>query len=466
MGLTVNNVNTLSLLNILNQTSAKQSASLTKLSTGFKINKGSDDPAGLIAVQSLSAELTAVDAAINNGQRANSVLDVADASLGEIGSLLSEIETLAAQSTSSGGLSAAEISANQAQIDNAIDAINRIVQTTTFNGKRLLDGQQGIRATASSPTLVTDVKLYSRPTSNSSQSFAVSVESAGTVASATVADLGVSISAAEFTVTGTAGTATITVAASDAITDIRDKIIAAASETGVSASVSGTELHIQSREYGTNAFVGSTFISGDTDFAAGVQQTTGTDASVTVNGQQAFVDGLRVSFNSNGSSGEFSLTATGNTTSGSVGTLNIAGGGLTFQLGTASNTQATVGISSIFAHELGDTNTGFLSELKSGGANDLSTNANNAVLIAKSAINQVATQRGRIGGFQKFQVETSINSLNATKISLESARSLINDVDFAVETAELSRQNTLLQSSISLLGVAGQQTSQVLSLLR
>ncbi|HPF40155.1 MAG TPA: flagellin [Phycisphaerae bacterium] len=464
MGLTVNNVNTLSLLNILNKTSAKQSDSLTKLSTGFKINKGSDDPAGLIAVQSLSAELTAVDAAITNGQRANSVLDVADASLGEIGDLLSEIETLAAQSTSSGGLSAAEIAANQAQIDNAIDAINRIVQTTTFNGKRLLDGQQGIRATASSPTLVTDVKLYSRPTSNSSQSFAVNVESAGTVASATLATL-TSISAAEFTVTGTAGTATITVAASDAITDIRDKIIAAASETGVSASVSGSELHIQSREYGTNAFVGSTFISGDTDFAGGVQQTTGTDAQVTVNGQQAFVDGLRVSFNSNGSSGEFSLTAAGNTTSGSVGTLNIAGGGLTFQLGTASNTQATVGVNSIFAHELGDSSNGFLSELKSGGANDLSTNANNAVLIAKSAINQVATQRGRIGGFQKFQVETSINSLNATKISLESARGLINDVDFAVETAELSRQNVLLQSSISLLGVAGQQSSQILALL-
>jgi len=84
MGLTVNNVNTLSLLNILNSTSNDQSNTLTKLSTGFNINKGSDDPAGLIAVQSLSAELTAVDAAINNGQRANSVLDVADSALGEI----------------------------------------------------------------------------------------------------------------------------------------------------------------------------------------------------------------------------------------------------------------------------------------------------------------------------------------------------------------------------------------------
>jgi len=379
--------------------------------------------------------------------------------------LLSEIESLAAQSTSSGGLSAAEVSANQAQIDNAIDSINRIVQTTSFNGKRLLDGQQAIRATASSPTLVNDVKLFSRPSTNTNQSFSVNVESAGTVASATLASSLTGISAAEFSVTGTAGTATITVAASDSITDIRDKIVAAASETGVSAAVDGTDLTLQSREFGSDAFVAASFISGDSDFATGVQQTTGSDAVVTVNGQNAFVDGLQVNFNSNGTSGQFTLTETGNQTAGSVGTIDITDGGLTFQLGTASNTQSTLGINALFANELGDGTVGFLSEIRSGGANDLSTDANNAVLIAKQAIGQVANQRGRIGGFQRFQVESSINALNATKISLESARGAINDVDFATATAELSRQNVLLQSQTSLLGVANQQTAQILSLL-
>ena len=55
MGLTVTNVNTLSLLNILNRTTQEQSNSLLRLSTGKKINKGSDNPAGLIAVASLNA---------------------------------------------------------------------------------------------------------------------------------------------------------------------------------------------------------------------------------------------------------------------------------------------------------------------------------------------------------------------------------------------------------------------------
>ncbi len=464
MGLTVTNVNTLSLLNILNKTTAAQSSSLTKLSTGFRINKGSDDPAGLLAVSSLSAELVAVDSAIGNSQRANSVLNTADSALGEVGNLLLEIESLAAASTSSGGLSAAEISANQQQIDNAIDAINRIVQTTSFNGKRLLDGSQAIKTSFSTPANVSDLRVFSRPSSNSSQTFQVEVVTAGEVASATLATTA-SVSAAQFSVTGALGTATITVSDSDALSAVAAKIVAAATETGVSATLSGTALKLQSREFGSKAFVAASFISGDTDFAGGVAQTTGVDAVVEVNGQRAFVDGVKVSFNSNGTSGSFTLTSTGNS-AGDAGDISITDGGLTFQLGTTSTTQATVGVSALFAHNLGDSSVGYLSTLKSGGSNSLSNDANNAVLIAKSAIGQVATQRGRVGGFQKFQVETSINSLNATKEALEGARSVIRDVDYALETSELSKQNVLLQSAISLLGVAGQQSSQILSLLR
>lgn len=465
MGLTISNSNTLTLLNILGKTTAEQSNSLTRLSTGFKLNKGSDDPAGLIAVQSLSAELTGVEAAISNGQRANTVLNTADGALVEVGNLLSEIETLAAQSTSSGGLSSSEIAANQAQIDNAIESINRIVQTTSFNGKKLLDGQQSIRTTSDSTaqTDVSDIRVFSRRTSQSNATLTVNVTTAGSVASATVANT-TSVSAAEFTVAGNLGTATIVVTDSEALTSVRDKIISAASETGVSASVSGNTLHLQSRTFGKDAFVSASHISGDTDFTD-VSYTTGTDAAVTVNGQTAFADGLRVSFSSNGTSGEFFLTAAGNA-AGSAGVITVTGGGSTFQLGTSTSTQATLGVEALFAQDLGNSTDGYLSSLKSGGSNDLSTNANNAVTVAKSAINQVATQRGRIGGFQKFQVETSINSLNATKQALNEARGVIRDTDFALETAELSRQNVLLQSGISLLGVASQQSSQILQLLR
>ncbi|QDV89809.1 Putative flagellin YvzB [Phycisphaerae bacterium RAS2] len=465
MGLTVTNSNTLSLLNILNKTSSAQSDTLAKLSTGYRVNKGSDDPAGLIAIQSLNSELVSVDAALSNSARAKSMLDVADGSLKEISSLLTQVQTLAAASVSSGGLSGAELAANQAQIDNAITAIDRIVRTSSFNGKNLLDGAQSIRATASDPTKVSDVRVYSRPSQDSTQSFAVNVTTAGTVASATLTTVSAaSLGDAQFTVTGSLGTATITVADADTFAEIRDKIIAAASETGVSASISGSELHLQSRDYGSSKFVSASLISGDTDFA-NVSRTNGTNAVVTVNGQQAFVDGLKVSYNSNGTSGDFTLTTTGNV-AGSAGNVNIDGGGATFQLGTSSNTRSTVGLNSLYSHDLGDSISGYLNTIKSGGANDLSTDANKALEIAKKAISQVATAQGRIGGFTKFQVESSVNSLNATKEGLTAARSTVRDIDFAVETAELSRQNVLLQSALSLLGVANQQSGQILSLLR
>jgi flagellin len=293
----------------------------------------------------------------------------------------------------------------------------------------------------------------------------VSVVSTGAVASATLVNNPTTVSAAQITVTGNLGTATISISAGDSLATIASKVVAAANDTGVSATVNGSTVRIQSRNYGSSQFVSATYISGDSDFAAGVAYTKGTDANVTVNGQTTFVDGLRVSFNENGFSGEFTLTAAGNV-AGSAGNIDISGGGATFQLGSTTNTRATIGIAALFSQNLGDSVTGYLSTIKSGGANDLSKNPGQAVSIAKAALTQVATQQGRIGGFQQYQVDTSINALNAAKEALTSARGVIRDVDFAAETAELSRQNVLIQSAVSLLGVANQQSAQILQLLR
>jgi len=466
MALTVTNTNTLQLLSILNRTSSDQANTLQKLSTGYRINKGSDDPAGLVAVQSLSAELTAVDAALASGQRANSFLGVADGAFQEISSLLSQIESLAAASTNSAGLSSAEVAANQAQIDSAIDTIDRIVNTTSFNGTKLLDGAQSIRTSldATANTDVSDVRIFSRRTSVTSDTLTLNVTTAGRVASATVATP-VSVSAASFSIAGKLGTTTITVAAGETLATIRDRIIAAAGETGVSARTTASSLIVVTRETGTSSYVSVSRISGDADFT-NVAYTAGANAVVTVNGQTSTADGLTVSFNSNGISGQFTLTSAGNV-AGSAGVVTVSGGGASFQLGTSgATTQQTIGIDSLASHRIGDSATGYLSQIKAGGTNSLTTNATNALAIARKAISHVATAQGRVGGFQKFAVQSTLNSLNATKKSLEEARSAIADIDYASETANLSRQNVLLQSATQLLGVANAQTSRILSLLQ
>src|SRR5215467_7598566 len=99
MAITVTNVNSLSLLNILNKTTAAQNTTVQQLSTGFRINTGKDDPAGLIAARSLDNELASVNASITNNQRTDSMLQVADGSLTQVAGLIDEIKGLAIASS-------------------------------------------------------------------------------------------------------------------------------------------------------------------------------------------------------------------------------------------------------------------------------------------------------------------------------------------------------------------------------
>ena len=78
MGLTISNINALSLLNILSRTTAAQQAVLYRISTGNKINRGADDPAGLMALMTLDSDLSAVDAGITSNQRTDSMLGAPD----------------------------------------------------------------------------------------------------------------------------------------------------------------------------------------------------------------------------------------------------------------------------------------------------------------------------------------------------------------------------------------------------
>ncbi|NQU24626.1 MAG: hypothetical protein HQ567_25365 [Candidatus Nealsonbacteria bacterium] len=113
--------------------------SAVRLSTMQRINTASDDPAGLIAVENMRAELTAINAATDNAARAGGIISTADSAMAEISSLLNTVRgnTVAAASD---GRSDAEVAALQMETDAALAAINRIGNSTSFGGKPLLDG--------------------------------------------------------------------------------------------------------------------------------------------------------------------------------------------------------------------------------------------------------------------------------------------------------------------------------------
>lgn len=155
------NVSSLTAQNRLQRTNSDLQTSLTRLSTGLRINSGKDDPAGLIASESLRSDITSINKALTNTQRANQIIGTADSALGQVSSLLNDIRGLVVEAANSGGLSENEIAANQLQVDSSLEAINRISQTTTFQGRRLLDGSLDFNTSIGGVGTVSDLRIDS-----------------------------------------------------------------------------------------------------------------------------------------------------------------------------------------------------------------------------------------------------------------------------------------------------------------
>ena len=415
MAMTVNNVSTLSLLNILNRTSTAQQDAMTKLATGKKINSGADDPAGLMAVTALTSQLTAVNAGIQSNQRTDAILGVADGALTQISTLLNDIQNLSNQSSNSAGLSADELAANQAQVDDAVASIDRIVQSTQFNGKRLLDGSLGINSEVGTAGAITDVKVFSRKSGSDDVTLTVKLDSAASAAVVTSVMTTSTSSDSTFSVQGKLGTAVITALSTENVSSVAAKINDASAQTGVSAVVSGTVLNLQSTDKGSDAFVRTKLIAGDT---VADKSDSGKDAVVTVNGQTTAVDGDHVAYAANGISVVFDLGSLTSTVALTIKGSADGQSGATFQLGTDENARATIGLDGIFSAQLGNSVEGYLKSLASGGENSLLDDPAQAAKIARIAANQVSTLQGRIGGFQKFQVRTALETFNDTKQGL------------------------------------------------
>ncbi|MFK8112164.1 MAG: flagellin [Rubripirellula sp.] len=153
------NVPSLVAQNRLQSSNNDLQTALTRLSTGLRINSGADDPAGLIASEALRSEITSLGKAITNTRRASQIISTADSSLGEVSSLLNDIRGLVVEAANTGALSDEEVAANQLQIDSSLEAINRIAQTTTFQGRKLLDGSLDFVSNAGTVSGVSDVNI-------------------------------------------------------------------------------------------------------------------------------------------------------------------------------------------------------------------------------------------------------------------------------------------------------------------
>jgi flagellin len=460
------NIQSLQAIRTLNKNNGDLSTRLQRLSTGLRINSGKDAPAGLIASETLRSEINGINQAIDNSTRAGNVINTAEGALGEVSSLLLEVQSLTNEAANNGALSPDEIKANQLQVDSILTSINRIANTTQFNGVKLLNGSldystSGVASTAIDVTTINAAKLPD----NGFTTITVEVTGSAQLGEVDFTGATVGTSAVTLEVGGNAGSEQLSFAANTATSAVAYAVNQLTDATGVSATVSGGTLRFTSDAFGADRFVSVKTIAGT--FTDG--KDFGQNASVNINGSQADVSGLVASVRTGNLDISLNLDKDFAQTVSTTGTsFNIVGGGAKFQIGSEVNRQGqiNVGISSVSTNSLGDNINGFLSSLNSGGDNSLvSGNTIQAQKILSQAIRQVATLRGRLGALQKDVLDTNVNSLNVALENVTSSESAIRDADFASETAALTRAQILVQANTSVLSQANSAPQQVLALL-
>jgi flagellin len=454
--------------------------SLERLSSGLKINRGADNPAGLIVSERLRAEVAAVGQAINNSSRAINVIATTEGALNEVSALLSDIQGLLVEAANTGAFSDEEIAANQLQIDSSIDSITRIANTTVFAGRKLLNGELDYVLSAVDTTRLADVRVLSAKFGSQPYiGVAVRVLQSAQQAQLSFAGPGLGATGATIDISGPEGVITLQFPASATSVQMVSAINAQVDSTGVRAVASGaggaSGLRIYSDRYGSDAFVSVRAISGTFTvrdrLGVTVPRTEGRDATATINGVSTTSSGLNLSVSTTTLKADVILSSTfGGGSVVGLGTSNfqITSGGALFQLGPQVNTnlQENLGVQSLQANKLGNAIVGYLADLKSGQSKSMTTGRfREASDVVKEVITQVAVLRGRLGAFEKDTLQTNINQLQITSENLSSSESVIRDTDFAEETSELTRSQILVQAGNSVLAIANAQSQNVLTLL-
>ena len=456
----------------LNRSYKQLDTTMSHLSTGLRISRGKDDPAGLIVSERLRSEIRAASQAISNTQRASLVVSTTEGALDEVNALLKDIQAKIVEAANDGAFSPEERDANQLQIDSAIDSITRIANTTSFAGRMLINGElqydvSGVQSAAIAAQQVHATQFGSL----SSVPVNVVVASAATQAS-----LGFPFAALSspnpvtIEIRGEAGVTSLSFGSNTAASTVAEGIRAVADATGISAVTSATPasgFRLMSREYGSDEFITIRTLNTNGNFwptGSDPATTKGIDATASVNGSVAAARGNHLFVKNTQLDIELYLTPN----FASNTSFTITGGGALFQVGPHVNTnlQVNMAVGSVAATALGNTEIGFLAQVKTGGNYELRKEEyDHAARIVDKAIDQISVLRGRLGSFERNTLDTNMNQLGITVENLMSSESTLRDADFAYETSQLARNQILVSAGTTVLTLANQTTQSVLRLL-
>lgn len=470
MGLTIaNNIASLNAQHNLGRAASAVAKSVERLSSGLKVNRGADGPAALSISEKQRAQIAGLRAAIDNSEKAVSLVQTAEGALAEINSLLVKVRALAIDSANTAVNDEDALAANQAEISNALDTINRIANNTQFGTKKLLDGSAGVNGTPNDA----DVTFLRATSDTMAGSYAVVVTTAGerALAQAGTAQTSNLAQAETLTVNGVA----ISLNAGLSQAQVIARINEFTSQTGVVAENNGGNTRLYTIAFGSNATISvSSDVAAAADssgFGTTAINDTGVDIAGTIDGVAASGQGNVLTATSGAAQG-LSLQLAVNssnataTVSGAQGSVSVTNNSLLFQIGPNQNQTASVTINRVNPSSLGVglTNNQFAS------LNDIdvtsSSGAQDAIAVIDAAIDDITRMRGDLGAFQQNTLESTANNLKTTLENTINAESVIRDTDFAEEIANFTKYQVLQQATTAVLGNANQLPQLVLSLLR
>ena len=495
MAQTINtNIASLNAQRNLNTSQTSLATSLQRLSSGLRINSAKDDAAGLAISDRMTAQIRGLNQAVRNANDGVSLAQTAEGALTQSSSLLLRIRELSIQSANSSN-SAEDRSAIQSEVNQIKDELNRVASTTTFNGLKILDGtfrnqnfQVGANANQTigvsiAGAAATDLANYGVTATNTTVS-----QGTGQGSAATTTPGANTIGAQTLTISGTKGAGTVAIAAGDTAATIATNVNTASGTTGVTAKATNV---VTVGALSTNGTVTVTLGSGSstatisaavttTDLSAlskavnSVTGTTGISAAInggTITLTQADGKDVRIGdFTHSVAASTVAVTGAGGdaitlTTSGVVDSTTVSGT-------IAFSSSETYSLSSSVAAAAGSildvaAATAVLSTASLVSSIDVGTaaGAQSAIDVIDSALSKVSGARADLGALQT-RFEQAISNLQTTAENVSSARSRIQDADFAAETANLTRSQILQQAGIAMLAQANALPQQVLALLR
>lgn len=505
MALTVNtNIASLNTQRNLMNSSNALSTSMQRLSTGSRINSAKDDAAGLQISNRMTSQINGLGVAVRNANDGISIAQTAEGALQQSTNILQRMRDLSLQSAN-GTNDATDRKALQKEVATLQAELTRIADTTTFGGRKLLDGSfTSVDFQVGSNARETITVSVNGASANQLGANTINAEgsSLSNASAAAAANTNNGVVAGTMLVTGPEGQKEVTIDANSSAKAIASAVNEVQSDTGVTATAQTKVKLSDLGDPGTVSFKLkgaeeadiSAYVSDTTDLSSlrdainAKTSTTGITAQIDDKGTLTLIskDGENIGisdFSNSANLGKADATYD----AVKVTAFDINGdvtNDVTLQEEIASNAKAAGSLdSTLVTGDIRYTSTsGFTiegsdatfstaapqnSEKSTVSAIDISSaeGAQNAIEVIDAALSQIDENRSALGAVQN-RFENTIANLQNISENVSAARGRIQDTDFAAETATLSKNQILQQAGTAILAQAKQLQQAVLSLLQ